>query len=308
MGTEFVFTVYARPGDDTTADVVRIAREAFAAVDDLEARVSRWRPQSKTTLINPHAGRKPVRVAPDVFRLIQRCGALYQDTDGCFDITVGPLIALWSQCRRENRLPGPEELAPARAQVGFDGVVLDEEERTVSFARPGMRLDFDGIAKGLALDRAAEVLREQGVTAALLNGGTSTILAIGSPPHKSGWTVRIRNPYNRAETLVSVVLADAAFSSSGNYDRTFEVGGKQYGHIVDPRTGWPVEGLLMAAALAPTGALSDGLSTAFFVLGVAGARDYCREHTEVRAILVPVSKDGRLEPLCIDFRSERNPP
>jgi len=304
MATEFTFRIYTDPAKKSESEVQRIAREAFEAVDNLEARVSRWRPDSQTTQINNQAATRPVRVAPDVFGLVRTCERIHGETRGAFDITVGPLIRLWGRCRDEGRLPTQEELAQARALVGFDLVRTNPDERTVSYGKQGVMIDFGGIAKGLALDRAAEVLAQYGITSALLNGGRSTVVAIGTPPGKAGWTVRIRNPYNIEESVDELVLRDACFSSSSNYERTFEVAGEQYGHIFDPRTGWPVDELAVAAAIAPSGALSDALSTAFFVLGEAGTRQYCDEHPEVGAVLAPVSEDGRPEAIRISVNAE----
>ena len=262
MGTTFEFTLYARPGDTGTAAVVQIAEEAFEAVEDLEARISAWRPDSQTAYMNNHAAASPVKVAPDILDLILVSQEIYRDTGGAFDITVGPLIASWGFYKGEGRLPTDDELDDALAKVGLDKVEVDRKARTVSFAREGVRLDFGGIGKGLALDYAAEVLREYGVTSAILHCGTSTVVAIGAPPGEFGWTVRVRHPYTKDKSVDEVCLRDASLSTSGSYEKFFELEGKKYCHIFAPQTGRPVEGMLSASAIAPTGVMSDALSTA----------------------------------------------
>jgi len=305
MATEFVFTIYARPGDSDTSEILRIAEEAFAVVEDLEARISNWRPDSQTSYVNNHAAEMPVRVSVDLFDLIKICKEFHRNTQGVFDITVGPLLRLWGFYRGEGKLPSNKEIEETLGVVGLDSVHLNPEERTVTFAKPGVLLDFGGIGKGLALDRAAEVLRQYGVTRAILHAGTSTVVVIGTPPGQSGWTVRIRNPYNENEHIDEVVLVSASLSTSGAYEKFFEIECKKYCHIFDPRTGRPVEGMLSASAIAPSGVESDALSTSFFVLGEEGTRSYCRAHPGVGAILVPIAEDGVPKPIRINLDSER---
>lgn len=300
MGTDFEFTLYAEPGAESTAEVVRIADMAMEAVRNLEEQISQWKPQSQTTYINRHAAREPVRVSPEVFTLLQTCKDVYTDTAGAFDVTVGPLIELWGFYKGEGHLPSAEELRPAVGRVGLNKVTLNADDRTVAFSQENMHLDFGGIGKGLALDVAAEVIRGYGVSSAVLHAGTSTVLAIGAPPGEPGWTVRIRNPYNTSEYIDEVSLRDESLSTSASYEKWFELEGKRYCHIFDPRTGLPVEGMVSATAIVPSGTLSDALSTAFFVMGVEETRMYCSEHPDVRAILVP-HKGDELEPRRIGF-------
>ena len=176
-------------------------------------------------------------------------------------------------------------------RIGLDNVLLDEDEQTVAFEKEGMRLDFGGIGKGLALDVAAKICRQFGVKSALLNAGSSTIVAIGAPPGKMYWTVGIRNPYNSSVYLDEAHLSDEALSTSAGYERWFELDGKKYCHIFDPRNGKPVEGLVSATVITTSGIKADALSTAFFVLGETGAKTYCNERPDVRAIIVPHTGD-----------------
>jgi thiamine biosynthesis lipoprotein len=300
MGTDFEFNLYAEPGAESTAEVVRVADMAMEAVRNLEEQISQWKPRSQTTYINRHAAEEPVQVSPEVFNLVKTCKEVYRNTGGAFDITVGPLIELWGFYKGKGHLPSDEELRNAVNHVGLDKVTLNADDRTVAFSQDGIHLDFGGIGKGLALDVAAEVLRSYGVTSAVLHAGTSTVLAIGAPPGEPGWTVRIRNPYNTDAYIDEVFLKDESLSTSASYEKWFELDGKKYCHIFDPRTGRPVEGMVSATAIVPSGTLSDGLSTAFFVMGVEGTRTYCSEHPEVRAILVPHTGD-ELKPRRIGF-------
>ena len=307
MGTEFAFTLYTRKGDTGTDAILQIAEEAFRAVDALEARLSRWRPDSQVSYINNRAAREKVRIAPDVRDLLVLARDLHGETGGAFDVTVGPLIALWGFYAGEGRVPGDAELPDALAHVGTDLVELDAQARTVRFAKDGVLIDFGALGKGLALDHAVQVLRDYGVSSAVLHAGTSTVVALGAPPGESGWTVRIRDPYNREDYVDEAILCDESLSTSGSYEKFFEVDGKKYCHIFDPRTGKPVEGMLSATAIAGSGTMSDALSTSFFVMGEENVRAYCREHPVVRAVLVPLPADGVPQPRRINFPPEKEP-
>ncbi len=305
MATVFEFTLYARPDDTSTNEIARIAAEAFAAVDDLERRVSNWIPDSQMSYVNNRAAEGPVRIAPDLFGLLDYARRVYDESGGAFDITVGPLIELWGFYRGQGNLPTDAALQEALEKVGMDKVRLDPTASTVYFEREGIRLDFGGIAKGLAIDQAVAVLRRNGVTAALLHGGTSTVYALGAPPGAPGWKVRVRSPYNSKEWVDEVVLRDCALSTSGSYEKFFELQGRKYCHIFDPLTGRPVEGMLSASALAPSGMQSDALSTAFFVMGLERTEAFCREHPEIRAILVPDPDGGDLKAVRVSFPAEK---
>ncbi|HNR36415.1 MAG TPA: FAD:protein FMN transferase [Candidatus Hydrogenedentes bacterium] len=303
MGTIFEFTLYARPGDDGTDDIRRIAEEAFDIVDDLDNRISVWKADSQISYVNRHAAEEPVKAAPDIIDLLLYCRKVNRESGGAFDITVGPLVKCWGFYKSEGILPTGDVLRDALAYVGMDKVNVDSSARTIKFAKPGVLLDFGGVGKGLALDRAARAMRAHGVKAAVLNAGTSSILAIGAPPGLQGWRVQIYDPYRPGHCLDEVTLCDASLSTSGNYEKFFEIGGKKYCHIFDPRTGKPVEGMLSASAIADTATETDALSTSFFVMGEAGVRAYCDAHKGIRAIMAPIPENGKPMPVRIGFET-----
>lgn len=286
MGTEFTFVLHGEPSGHDAGLLEQIANEALDAVEDIEARLSTWREGSQTNYVNRHAASGAVRVAPDLFALLALSVQLHEETQGAFDITVGPLVDLWRVCKNDGRLPSADEVSRARAAMGVEDIALDPDARTVAFNRPGLRLDLDGLLKGYALDQAAEIIRGYGVTSALLNAGASTMTAIGAPPGRPGWTVKVRSPYNADAYIAEMLVEDASLSTSGSDRAPITIEGVTFNHIFDPRTGAPVTETAVAGAIAPTGAQSDALSTAFFVLGAEGARAYCQAHREVRAFLV----------------------
>lgn len=301
MGTAFTITLVGTPGQDSPSSLARVAREAFAEIDALEARISSWRSASQTSQVNRYAFERPVRVTPDVASFLLEAQRIYRDTGGAFDCTIGPLIDLWRKARESDAPPPQSKIDEIRAQIGFDKVQIDAESRTVRFTSPGIQLNFGAIGKGNALDVAAETLARYGVTTALLDGGASTFLATAPPPGQPGWTVRVKDPYNGEEVLVETVLTQGAFSTSSNAEKGSEAADQRFGHILDPRTGRPARGKLLAMSLTDTAAEADALSTAFFVLDVEAIRAYCRANPAARAIVVTRDDTGNTEETRINF-------
>jgi len=178
MATRFEMVLH---GEDAMA--LRAAgEEAIAEIERLEERLSLYRPSSEIAGLNARAARGPVRVTPPVFALLQRAQQLHKETGGAFDITIGPLVRCWGFMGSSGRMPTAQEIAEARALVGMDLVHLEPQGFSVQFAREGVMLDLGAIGKGYAIECAAELLREAGVTSALLHGGTSTVYALGHAP------------------------------------------------------------------------------------------------------------------------------
>jgi thiamine biosynthesis lipoprotein len=269
---------------------VDAARETLDSVDRIEDALTVFRETSELVRVNRHAAAAPVRVDDDLFRLLCLCRDLHARTEGAFDVTSTPLSRCWGFMKREGRLPAQEEIARAQACVGMDGIDLDDG--TVRFRRPGMELNLGAIGKGWALDRVGAGLRRRGVRHALLSAGGSSILALGG--RGGGWVVDLRSPQVRRERLLRLRLRDAALGASGAGEQYVDVDGKRYGHVLDPRTGWPAGGLINAAVIASDAAVADALSTAFLVGGIDLAERYCAAHPGVLALLTP--DDGSERP------------
>ena len=284
MATRFEILLH---GDDEPR--LRAAgEEALDEIERLEAHLSLYRPASQISRVNARAFLEPVRVDPTVFRLLQRAGQLHRECGGVFDITIAPLVRCWGFMGGTGHMPEIAQIEEARARVGMDQVVLCMEDFTVRFLREGMMLDLGAIGKGYAVEQAAEILREAGISSALVHGGTSTVHAIGTPPSSEAWKVAVQSPIAEATsaralaetggppefplevTLATVPLKDEAMSVSAVHGRSFTAGGKTYGHVIDPRSGHPVEGALLAAVVLPSATETDALSTALLTLGPAG--------------------------------------
>jgi len=264
MGTVFDLYLYA-VGPGQAQELFDLA---FDEIERLEATLSNRKATSEIARVNREARVAWVITDPETFALLRRAREHGRATDGAFDITIGRLMRTWGFFRQEGRLPSPDEIEASRA--GWPLLLLDEATRAVGFASPAVELDLGGIGKGYALDRVAELWREHGVTAALLVAGSSSIVALGAPPGKAGWTVRVPHPLDRS-TIAATSVRDGAVSTSGSYEKFFRAQGKSYCHILDPRTGWPVQGMWQTTVVAANATDAEALSTALFVLGPAGA-------------------------------------
>jgi FAD:protein FMN transferase len=275
-------------GED--AGHVPAARAALDEADRVEALLSVFRDESELVRVNRTAAAGPVDVGAEMFGILHTCAELFAWTGGAYDVTSTPLSRCWGFLRREGRLPRLPEIEAARAQVGMDGVALDAARRTARFGRPGLELNLGSIGKGYALGRLAAVLRGHGVHHALLSAGGSSVLAVGG--RGRGWEVDLRPRQSARGRLGRLWLRDAALGMSGAGEQFVEVGGRRYGHVLDPRTGWPASGVLSASVVTADPGLADALSTAFLVGGVELAGRYCTAHPGTLAVLLPDDGSG----------------
>jgi thiamine biosynthesis lipoprotein len=275
-------------------DAQQKAAAALDEIDRLEQQLTVYHDYSEVSRINRRAATAEVRVEERLFRLLQLSVRLSQDTAGAFDITTGALTKTWGFFKRQGRIPGAEELRSALDRVGSRHLVMDAERQSVRFERPGLEINLGSIGKGYALDRVAGLLRASGVAVGLLHGGHSSVCALGTMPgDERGWAVGVRHPW-QAERLAVVRLRDRALGTSAATFQHLEYNGKKLGHILDPRSGMPAEGIASATVVASTAAEADALATAFFILGVEAARAYCEAHPGIGALLLPDALDARL--------------
>jgi thiamine biosynthesis lipoprotein len=272
---------------------------ALDEIERLEAKLSVYRTESVISSLNRGAYEAPVPVDAEVFELLLTAERIHRATRGAFDVATGALTKAWGFYRGPRRVPGVAELQAARDRSGLRHVELDPQRRTVRFHRPGLELNLGAIGKGFALDRALARIHAR---CALLEAGQSSLRAAGAPPEEPrGWRVAIGDPGAPQRTIAVVWLKDRALGTSAATHQWFAHNGNRYGHILDPRSGWPADRLASASALAPSAAEADAVSTAFFVLGLEAAQRYCREHPGIAAVLVTrsaevvVAGDGDVE-------------
>jgi len=264
--------------------LARVVEEAFDEVDRIDRLMSHYRADSTVSRVNREAAQRPVAVGAELYDLIAAAVHYNRESSGAFDITVGPLMKAWGFFRDEGRVPSAEALAAARRLVGGGYLALDPVTRTVAFNRSGVEIDLGGIAKGYAVDRAAALLRERQIASALISAGGSSIYALGTPPGRPAWDVTIADPVDHRNAALTVQLKDRALSVAGRSEKSFESSGVTYAHIMDPRSGRPVQGVLTVAVLASTATAGDALDNAFFVLGPEGSREYLRRLTGIEAL------------------------
>lgn len=288
MGTKFEFIVYVGDGDLLEEDVRNMCSPAIEEIYKLERHISHYMEDNDLARLNNSAGMGKVGVNPDLCESFKLSRVFWERTGGAFDPTVGPLLELWGFRGKPRALPPSDvEIEEIKKRVGFEKVRIDEKGCYVELTVPGMKVDFGGIGKGMALDRAGRILRELGISSALLHSGTSSILAIGSPPGKVGWKIGIRSPYNRGEEVESFEIRDESLSTSSISEQFLEQNGKKFGHIFDPRLGRPVDnGVLSVTVIAKCATETDALSTAFFVLGKDRTIEYCKKFPEVKVFMM----------------------
>jgi thiamine biosynthesis lipoprotein len=264
---------------------VRVASAALDEVARLEQQLTVFRADSEVSAINQHAATEAVPVEPGLFALLELCQQLARATAGAFDITAGPLSRCWGFVRRQGRIPTREEIEQARQCVGGEKLRLDTENKTIRFAKPGMEINLGSIGKGYALDQMSEQIRGD-VRTALLSAGSSSMRALGRGESGGGWTIGIRDSRKLHRRVALLRMRDAALATSGSEEQFFEHDGQRYGHIIDPRTGWPADGIASVTVIASSAAIADALATAFYVGGRELTESYCAAHPGTLAVIM----------------------
>jgi thiamine biosynthesis lipoprotein len=278
MGSVYRVAAYGEKRS-TLAAAVQAAFEEARRLDHL---LSNYKEDSELSHINRLAADGPVDVSSEMATLLGQCLDYSRASEGAFDITVGPLVKAWGFYRGEGKLPGRFTLWRTLGKIGYQHIELDPMRKTVHFRRSGMELDPGGIGKGYAVDRMVEVLRRFGVQSAMVSAGNSSMYALGKPAGEPrGWRINIRDAKDAERTAAEVYLSDESLSTSGSYEKFFEVDGKLYSHIMDPRTGLPAEGVLSVSVRSVRTLDSEAWSTALFVNGLEWTRQHCPASMQV---------------------------
>lgn len=299
------FQVYLNAGQHPRG--AEAALHALDVVEQLEAQLSIYRPDSELSRLNRTAAEQAFVASPALFELLQLCRRLHAETGGAFDVTSTPLSRLWGFHDRCGRFPSSEQIQEVLALVDSRQMHLDPDCHSVRFARPGMEVNLGGIGKGFALDQCGEVLVAEGVASFLIHGGKSSLLASGSRAGRDGgWWVSLQHPFRDSQTLGQLRLTDQALGTSGSGSQFFHHQGRRYGHILDPRTGYPAECMLATSVVAPTAALADALATALHVMDRQTATAFLNARPELGAILVcPGERAGAIETLVLGIAEDQ---
>jgi thiamine biosynthesis lipoprotein len=268
---------------------------AFELIDQLEDQMTVYRSHSEVSQINRTASGEPFEVERHLFGVLQLAMEIHRETSGAFDMTAAGLTKLWRFDRRSGAIPELSEIEAVRQHLGSQHVLLDAEHRTIRFAKTGIEINLGGIGKGHALDRVAQRLLEAELDDFVIHGGQSSVLARGSSTgisdcetdeFSAGWQVGLSHPNLPAVRLAEITLRDQALGTSGTGRQGFFHQGKRYGHIIDPRTGWPASHFLSTTVIASSAARADALATGFFVMPFEEIEAYCNSNPDVGVILV----------------------
>ena len=295
MGTETKLTVVAAPGRHDV--LVKASKAAEAALRRVEVRMSTHMADSEISCFNAAEPAQAVDISPETAEVLRASADLAKQTDGAFDVTCRPIIDLWKKAAEEDKLPADAELAAALALVGWDKIALREgavEKLTMSGG-----VDLGGIAKGYGIDRAVAAMKDAGAIGGLVDVG-GDVRCFGRRPKGGKWVVAIRDPFSRnpRDVIRHLRLSQGAVCTSGNYERYREIEGTRYSHIVDPRTGRPVDAVPSVTVVAPTATVADAWATALIVLGREGL---AMLPEGVEAMLVIGSPDGYETPASDGF-------
>lgn len=266
MGTLATLTAVA--ADEARA--VQAVEAGYARLEDVNRLMSDYIDASEVGRLNRSPAGTRVHVAAETLHCVQRALEFGQVSGGAFDVTCRPLITLWKTAGRQKRLPDEAELERVRALVDCRALLLDVEASTIAFSREGMQLDLGGIAKGYSLDLAAEAMRKAGADGLLIDVG-GDVMALGSAPDGRPWRVGVKHPFQDG-LIVVLSLSDCSVATSGVQQRFYEIDGKRYSHIVDPRSGRPVEQAPSVTVIARDGITADAWATVFSVLSVEDGR------------------------------------
>ncbi len=264
---------------------------AVQEITRIEKLISSWDSLSQTSLINKNAGLQPVVVDPELFDLIQRAIKISKLTEGAFDISYASMDKVWKFDGSMKEMPTEEAIKNSVAKVGYQNIILNENNHSVFLKLMGMKIGFGGIGKGYAADRAKALLESKGVKAGIINA-SGDLNTWGKQPDGKDWMVAIVNPINKEKVFSWLPVYNSAVVTSGNYEKYVKFNNVLYTHIIDPRTGYPSTGILSASIFTANAELADALATSIFVMGVDVGLDFINQLNGVECIIV--DKDNKV--------------
>jgi thiamine biosynthesis lipoprotein len=301
MGSRFDITVVAN--DSLTAN--KYIDIAVAEITRIEKLISSWDVNSQTSAINRNAGIKPVKIDAELFQLIERAIKISKLTNGAFDISYASMDKIWFFDGSMTEMPAKEEIINSVAKVGYQNIILDQENNTVFLKLEGMKIGFGAIGKGYAADKAKALLQDKGVVSGIINA-SGDLNTWGTQPNGKDWLVAIVNPLNKEKVFSWMPVINSAVVTSGNYEKYVKFNDVLYTHIIDPRTGYPATGILSVTIFTKTAELADALATSIFVMGKDTGLDFINQLKGVECIIIDdnnemiTSKNILLKPLKDD--------
>ncbi|PTX59754.1 thiamine biosynthesis lipoprotein [Kordia periserrulae] len=281
MGSRFDITVVAK----NKAEAETYIDLAVAEITRIEKLISSWDEHSQTSNINKNAGIKPVKVAKELYDLIERALHISKVTDGAFDISYASMDRIWKFDGSVTEMPEAAAIKASVAKVGYQNIILNKEAQTVFLKLKGMKIGFGAIGKGYAADKAKQLLKAKGVKAGIINA-SGDMNTWGTQTNGDDWKVGITNPMNKNKVFALLPISEKAVVTSGNYEKFILLNGKRYSHIIDPRTGYPSSGIVSVSVFAPSAELADALATSIFVMGKDVGLDFISQLKGIECIIV----------------------
>lgn len=285
---------------ETEATAAACAAAAFAEQRRVDALMSDYKGDSEVSRVNRDAFERPVPIGAETLEVVRKAIYFSELSEGAFDVTVGPFVDLWRAAAEANAPPTEAALAEARSKVGYDKLILDESAGTIRFAVAGMRIDLGGIAKGYAIDKSIEAMKQRGAVGGMVDIG-GDVRCFGQPPQGQGtWLIGLQDPdvapddLGSGKPLLVLKITDEAVTTSGDYRRFTSVAGEKESHILDTHTGRGASQLASVTIIAPDGITADALATAVSVMGAEKGMALIETLPDTEAILIPRQKDAEL--------------
>jgi len=281
MGSKFEIAV-------VTNDTLSATNYINLAIDEItriEKLISSWDVNSQTSEIIRNAGIKPVKVSKELIDLIERSIAISTLTDGAFDISYASMDKIWKFDGSMKIMPSENEIKASVSKVGYKNIILDKKNNTVYLKLKGMKIGFGAIGKGYAADKAKSLLISEGAKAGIINA-SGDMNTWGKQPNGEDWNVAITNPLNKNNAFAVLPITNSAVVTSGDYEKFVTFNGKQYTHIIDPRTGYPSTGIISVSVFAPKAELADALATSIFVMGTEVGINRINQLSKIACIII----------------------
>ncbi|MDP1813434.1 MAG: FAD:protein FMN transferase [Leadbetterella sp.] len=282
MGNRFVITV-------ASADSVKaesLIDDAVAEIQRIESLLTTFSENSQTNQINQNAGIQAVKVESEVFELIVRAKRISELTDGAFDLSYGSLDKrFWNFDKTMAQLPDAQTAKEKVKLINYKNIILDKTLGTVFLKEKGMRIGFGGIGKGYAADKAAQLLRNKGVTSGIVNA-SGDLITWGNQPNGNPWTISLAHPDLPTEAFSKLNISNLAVATSGNYEKFVMIDGKKYSHTINPKTGYPISGIKSVSIICPIAELADALATPVTIMGVEAGLNLINQLNGVEGIII----------------------
>ncbi|SEF99646.1 thiamine biosynthesis lipoprotein [Halpernia humi] len=282
MGNRFDFTVEAE--NETEADF--FLETAISEIKRIESKLTTFNNESETFRINENAGKQAVEVSEETYRLIERSKKISDLTQGAFDISYGSVDKkFWNFDTKMTKLPDKDLAKKSVGLINYKNIILNEEKKTVFLKNEGMRIGFGGIGKGYAAEKCRTLLKSLGAKAGIVNA-SGDLTTWGTPENKEKWTIGIVHPDFKDEPFSYLEIADLAVATSGNYEKFVMIGGKKYSHTIDPKTGFPVQGIKSVTIICPNAEISDALATPVTIMGIEAGLGMINQMKNISCIII----------------------